>query len=476
MGRMKLFQKFLVFILVVAPISAAIFIPSGAQPTGLLQASRIARSAEDSGDRKAEISALQQVAAYQPWQIEIWEKIGSLQFATGNYQEAVDTFTEGARHGKLSANALFNEGRCWKELANNKQAESYYRQASESGSEDMALYLEIAKAQEEINDSIGTLATLLRAQRLSPYDTGLNYQLGVQFTASQPQNAGKFLNTAKMDVTYKTNAEQLLSAISDSESMGENSSRYIYLGQKLSQLGEWQAAASAFTQATGLDPKDGIAWALLGEAVQHVGGSGYDYLAKAMELDPDSDIVMGLTAVYYRRQQKYEMAIDYLYKALENNPHESTWQIEIGNTLALTGDLPNALNHLQVATLLEPDSWVPWESLATFCITYNYYVSTIGVDAARKALLIVPGSPVLLDIMGSTYLMMQDYDSAERFYLQALNGAPNEPTVLLHLGELYLMKNENGIAFDYLRSAAEYATDSRIRNAANSLLQKNGGG
>jgi Flp pilus assembly protein TadD len=160
---------------------------------------------------------------------------------------------------------------------------------------------------------------------------------------------------------------------------------------------------------------------------------------------------------------------------MEDNPNEATWQIEIGNTLALKGDLSNALVHLQVATLMEPDSWTPWQSLATFCITYNYQISTTGLEAARKALLLVPGSPVLLDIMGSAYMVTGDLDSAERFFLQALQAAPKQAEILFHLGQVYLQENKKEQAFSYLREAADNATDSRIRDNANLLIQQSGG-
>jgi len=206
-----------------------------------------------------------------------------------------------------------------------------------------------------------------------------------------------------------------------------------------------------------------------------VGEDGYPALSKALQLNAQSDIVNGLMAVYYRRQQKYDLAITYLYKAVENNPNESTWQIEIGNTLALQGDLADALIHLQVATLMEPDNWVPWQSLATFCINYNYYVREVGLDAARRALLLVPGSPALLDIMGSAYYSLGDLDNAERFYRQAQEAAPNQAEILYHLGQLYLQKGERSQAINYLQQAAEKATDSRIRDNANLLIQQNGG-
>ena len=474
-GGMKWLQRFLIFFLAVLPLTAAAFVPTASEALDYLRANQQVYQSQQNGDRKTEIAGLKVIVSYQPWRSEKWERLGNQQYATGDYQTALQNLQKASDLGAISARSIFNEGKSWNALGDNDKAKSFYRAASEAGSNDIDLYLELVKAQETIDDSIGTLATLLRAYGLAPDDSAINYALGVQFTASQPENAVKFLQFAKAESAYSANAEILLETISDSSSLGESSERFIYLGQELSQLEEWQAAASAFGKAISLDEKNGIAWALLGEAVQHVGENGFDYLSKALELNPQSDFVNGLTAVYYRRQKKYDLAITYLYKAMEDNPNEATWQIEIGNTLALKGDLSNALVHLQVATLMEPDSWTPWQSLATFCITYNYQISTTGLEAARKALLLVPGSPVLLDIMGSAYMVTGDLDSAERFFLQALQAAPKQAEILFHLGQVYLQENKKEQAFSYLREAADNATDSRIRDNANLLIQQSGG-
>lgn len=473
---MKWLHRVLIFLLVILPLVIAAWLPLNPEPAALLNADSQASAAAASGDRKAELAALQTVVAYQPWRQEQWERIGDLQFVTGKYQDAIATFHTAAALGPLSARSVFNEANSWNSLGEADKAKTLYRQASESGQADVDLYMELAQAQESIDDSIGTLATLLRAYGLAPNDRGINYALGLEFAASQPEHAVPFLTKAEMDNSYLAYAQAVIEAIDDSATLGESADRYIYIGQELSQIGAWQPAASAFAKAAQLDTTSGIALALHGEAVQHMGEDGFADLSQALKLSPHSDIVNGLMAVYYRRQQKYDVAINYLYNAVENNPNESTWQIEIGNTLALKGDLSDALVHLQVATLMEPDNWVPWQALATFCISYNYYINPTGIDAARKALLLVPGSPVLLDIMGGAYMASGDLDSAERFYLQALAAAPNQAEILFHLGQLYLQEKKYTTAFDYLRQAAANATDSRIRDNANLLIQQYGGG
>jgi len=472
---MNWLKKSVIFLLILLPLVATAFLPLNAEALDVLSASRTAESARQAGNRKVEFDALQQVSEYQPWRSDLVEQMADLQFAMGNYQRSLDLYQQAGKLGPLLAESYFSEGKDWESLGERDQAKNSYRQASEFANQSVDFYLSVAKAQEGLNDSIGILATLLRAYKLSPGDLPLNYELGVQFTATQPEHALPFLENAQTDPVYATYAAALKETITATNSLGESAERYVYLGQELGQISEWQAAASAFYKATQLDEQNAIAWALYGEAVQHVGEDGYPALSKALQLNAQSDIVNGLMAVYYRRQQKYDVAITYLYKAVENNPNESTWQIEIGNTLALQGDLADALIHLQVATLMEPDNWVPWQSLATFCINYNYYVREVGLDAARKALLLVPGSPALLDIMGSAYYSLGDLDNAERFYRQAQEAAPNQAEILYHLGQLYLQKGERSQAINYLQQAAEKATDSRIRDNANLLIQQNGG-
>ena len=82
-------------------------------------------------------------------------------------------------------------GKSWEALGDNEKASTFYRAAGEAGSSEIDFYLELAKAQEELNDSIGTLATLLRAYGLAPNNSGINYALGVQFSCQPTGKCSK---------------------------------------------------------------------------------------------------------------------------------------------------------------------------------------------------------------------------------------------------------------------------------------------
>jgi Flp pilus assembly protein TadD len=472
---MKQVKKVCVIFLILVPLILAAFIPTAAQAFTLSNAMQQSEIAHRIGNRDNEVKALQTLLEYQPWRYDAWAQLGGLQYALGRYQEAIDAFQTVQKAGKLTAANELEFGKCWLALEKTDQARDAFRRASDLHSQDVDFLIELSEVQETINDSYGVLATLLQAHGLEPQNHHINYDLGVQFASSQPENAIFFLDDAAKDATYQQASNILINFISNTKSLGEVAERYIYIGQQLSLLGEWESASSAFKKATTLDPQNAIAWALEGEAVQHVNGDGYPFLTKALELDPHSDIVNGLMALYFRRQLKLDMALTYLYSAAENNPNESTWQIEIGSTLALQGNLVDALTHYKMATMMDPNNWGTWKQLAAFCVTYDYNVDTDGLEAARKALLLYPGSPVLLDLMGSVYMIMDDLDNAERFYFQALQAAPNQAEILYHLGQLYLAKGDKGKALDYLQQAAMYATDNRIRENANRLIKTNGG-
>jgi len=473
---MSWLRKSGIFLLVLLPLALGAVIPTGAQAFSFVQASQIAASAKEAGNRKQEIAAITTMSDFEPWNTDLWSRLGELYFATGEPQKSVDSFTTASLKGSLSPQAQYEAAKAWLELGNVDKARELFRSVSESGTDDSELLLNLALAQESINDSIGTLATLLRARDISPDDNAINYVLGIQFAATQPENAIPFLEAVLDQSNYQATANSLIQLIQSTSELGQSAERFIYIGQALSSLGEWQAAASAFDQAKTIDPVNGIAWALHGEAVQHVGESGYNDLTKALELNPHSDIVNGLMAIYYRRQQKLDLAIKYLYSASENNPNESTWQIEIGNTLAMQGQLSDALIHFQVATLMDKDNWIAWREQASFCVSYNYLVESVGLESARKALLLNPNSPALLDLMGTVYMILDDLDSAERFYLQAANAMPGRAEIMYHLGQLYLEKGNQELALSYLRQAAEVTSDARIRENANRLIQANGGG
>jgi Flp pilus assembly protein TadD len=105
-------------------------------------------------------------------------------------------------------------------------------------------------------------------------------------------------------------------------------------------------------------------------------------------------------------------------------------------------------------------------------LDYSFLIESEGIEAARQATLMNNEDPDTYDIMGLIYLKMNNYVNAERFFIEANKLSPYSSKTLLHLGQLYLLKNEKNLAFFYLTNAVDYAQNEVIKNMALKLLEE----
>ncbi len=438
-----------------------------------LEASYQVKSAYFSGDTAMEIENSVKLLQFSPWRGDLWQRAGRLFMNDGDLEEAVDAFEHADSLGQLDS-----QGKVW--LADALLGLDEKTQAREvlrglSAERDVFILMQTATLQRQMNDTYGALNTLLTAYPLDSMNSELNYQLGIQLAAQEPDSARQYLQVALADVRRQMGAQILLDLLDNTKNIAGTVERFIYIGQALAQIEEWDVAVHAFQQAVDIDPDNAIGQALLAEALQRMGEDGFPALEKAMKLDPEGEMVNGLAALYFNRQGKPEAALEYLKRALTANPSAVVWEIETANILAQMGELEDALQHYQTAIQMDEENWVSWKALAMFSISRNYEVNTIGLDAARKALLLNPNSPALLDLMGTGLMLLGDLDSAERYFLQADALDPDQAAILIHLGQVHIYRGEKEIAFDYLRRAIEVAEESRLRDMADRLLIENGG-
>ena len=66
-----------------------------------------------------------------------------------------------------------------------------------------------------------------------------------------------------------------------------------------------------------------------------------------MSLDPQSVAANTFLALYWQRQRRYDLALDYLDKAARLDPRNPALQVELGNTMAIAGNLATAAAYYQ---------------------------------------------------------------------------------------------------------------------------------
>jgi len=468
---MKRLHLLLSGMVIFSPILLMVLFPISPVAQDILDANQTLQSSSLDGNA-GESQALQLLLDYEPWRGDLWERLGRVLLDDGKYGEAIDAFQMSREKGGLSG-----EGEIWLADAlisneNYTEAKDLLRQVSV---EQKALFKlwQIVILQRRIGDVYGAESTLLSAHFLYPEDEEISFLLGLMVSTTQPDSAVRFLS-APMNLS--DNELQLRDAlVTTIESSGEtlaSSDRFRQIGQVLSTFDEWDVAAQAFHSAVTTDPENALNWILLAEAQQQLEVNAFESVTRALALDPGNEIVNGLSGLYYRRQGKYELALIYLQRASAIDPAKSVWVIEIGNTYQETGNLELAYEYFIKAVNLNPDDWATWKALAVFCFTFNYEIQETGLLAARKALALNPESPVLTDLLGTGLMLVGDYDSAERFLLEAEKMDPNQSAILIHLGQLKVLQQEYESAREYLRAAMEFAPSNRLRELANQLLRE----
>lgn len=463
--------KLLVFLIILLPLGAGLCQPPIPHAISYSAGLSSIRDSITSGDFAAELSGLELVLEYSPWRGDLWQRAGRLYLDSGQLDRAISAF-ERAR----SVQQLDAQGQVWLAdalLSIGETGEA--RQLLVSVDiDDPFILMQAASLLRQAGDLEGTTAALLKAYPLDPQNTELNYLLGIYLMAQHPNDALNYLEQAQSDPTRGASVRGLINTLEIYNDLVDSAEWYIYIGQALSQVEEWDVAAQSFEFAVASNPENASGWALLGEAQQQLGKDGKPSLDKALQLAPEGELTNGLMGLYFRRQGEPEQALLFMQKALAANPQAAVWEIEMGDTLAETGKLEDALSHYRGAVEIDPSDWVSWRALAKFSVTRNYQVEEIGLDAASQALSLYPDNPVLMDLLGTAYMVLSDLDNAERFFFQALEIDPEQAAILIHLGQLNLYRGDRDAAISYFGRALASASDDRLREMADRMLEEIG--
>jgi tetratricopeptide (TPR) repeat protein len=259
----------------------------------------------------------------------------------------------------------------------------------------------------------------------------------------------------------------------------EISPAYLFLssGRALAALDEWLLATYAFKQATDSQPEYAEAWAYLGEARTHITTDdqaqqkGLADIQHALQIDPASLPAHLFLAYYWTRQQDYDQAIQVIATTQAIYPQNPLLLAEMGNVLALSGDVRAAQEAYAQAIALAPDDPAYLRYAIRFSLTYNFEFEQLALPLARQAVILAPNDSETLDLMAQVLIRQGDLSNAERFVQRALQSQPDYTRAHLSLGIIYLMRNELDLARQELQIVLELAPGSSSAEPAQRLLE-----
>jgi tetratricopeptide (TPR) repeat protein len=203
--------------------------------------------------------------------------------------------------------------------------------------------------------------------------------------------------------------------------------------------------------------------------------------ATALALDPESLPANLLYALHLRQEGRPAAALPYLEAAASIAAEDGGGSAAAGNSTAAVaaetgqayaamGDVNAALDQFLRAVELAPDDPTYLHLLAMFSIYNAVRIEEVGIPAARKAVLADAEDPVALDLLGYAYYLGGDTVSGMRFLFRSLDANPGYAPARLHLGLVYLAREETENARRQLELAVRLAPGTEVAAQAQEIL------
>lgn len=470
---MQFRQQISIYFKVLIPLLILVIWGVSPLPKQLDQAWRDIRQAQREARPQHAADGLRQVLAIQDWRVELWEDLAQAELAAGRPDQAAQALEQGARVGPLSPEGQELLGEVYEQQGLDDRAEAYWHSILVQNGPNKRVYERLARLQRRRSGWADSVETLRALFELEPGSAYVAYHLGLHLCAVQPVDALEpLLEASRLDSSYTPAVQSLRQALGAAAQSDQPAYGRLLIGRALGSLGEWDLAGASFRQALALSPDYAEAWAFLGEANHHLGLGGKTELDQAARLAPESPLVRALLALYWRRHGQPEKALEHLEAIARQEPDEPIWQVEMANTLVEKGDLPAAQTCFERAVAMAPNTSLYWQYLAWFSLQNGADIRGLGLEAARKAVLLAPNDPAALDVMGTALLYLGDLTTAERFLQRALERESTSSPVLLHLGQLYLQRQDDERAYAYLLRASQQAGEDATGIIARRLLQQ----
>ncbi len=153
---------------------------------------------------------------------------------------------------------------------------------------------------------------------------------------------------------------------------------------------------------------------------------------RALKLSPKNSLALSLQSIIAVVQDKKEEALRLAYNAILSAPNLASPRIALSYAHQANFNLPEALEALEAATRLDPESALAWARLAEISMSVGDLDSALS--AAKQAVAINPNESRGETILGFAYLTQIRIDEAKQAFLKAIQLGQSDPLPRMGLG------------------------------------------
>ncbi len=186
-----------------------------------------------------------------------------------------------------------------------------------------------------------------------------------------------------------------------------------------------------------------------------------EHALKAVETDPKDPELRYFVGLLYNKLSDNKKAETYFIEAIRLKPEDEKYYFYLGVVYEKMKMYDKTIEKMKKAIALKPD-----HPNALNYLGYIYAEQGIHLDKAEerlvKALEIEPDNGYFIDSLGWIYYKQKHYKKALEWILTAVRNIPPDPTVLEHLGDIYVALGKPSLAMKaYERSLKAKAEDNR---------------
>lgn len=278
------------------------------------------------------------------------------------------------------------------------------------------------------------------------------------------------LKNKSADKTIAESSKKFIEKYNTFETFKEGSPLFLQtlLAKALTENDQYEAAIPLLYDVINQKGNYRDAWIVLGYAYLNTNKptDAIDALSQAETLSPEKPETLFFLGLSYFANNNIDKAIYYIDQADQKGfqPKELV-EVKLGDLYLLQQQYKKSAEKydkiLSVNTsnldIFSKDIWLYIEKLNN---------PQRALELAQKALTVHPDSAMSANLVGWSYIALQDYDNAKEFLKKSLEIDPEFATAYLNIGLLYEKQKSDDLAKKYYKKAYNLAKGNPVGNIA----------